>query len=356
MSTSGEQAGREPVVGAVRSAVPPSVDQAQVRDLAVQLSPGLAESRYLSVFANAGIERRALVQPLEWYAVGHPIEQRWSLAAHCATELGGRAGTDALEAAGVAPTEVDALVVASTTVLRAPALDATLVPVLGLRDDVRRVPLFGLASLGGAAGLAVAADLVRAGHRNVLLVAAEINSLMFVPGDDSPEALVTMALFSDGAAAAVVSSAGSPATNGTVCLVGSHATLLPGSLDVMGFEPAASGLRWRLASDVPQVARQHTAASVDAALAGVGWTRANFDHLLLHPGGVKVLSACAEALGLDEHRLERSFSILREHGNLSGATVLAVLERFLADGPPPGRGLLTAMGPGFGFEHVLFEA
>src|SRR5690606_10870754 len=115
------------------------------------------------------------------------------------------------------------------------------------------------ASLGGAAGLALAADLVRAGYGNVLLVAAEANTMTFVPGDDSVGALVSMALFSDGAAAVVVSAEPAPpataaSSSGAVVvpgdepirMVGAHSTLVPDSLDVMGFDPTDDGFRWRL--------------------------------------------------------------------------------------------------------------
>lgn len=338
-------------LGAVAVATPPSVAQDDVRDLALRLYPSLEGSRYLGVFDNAGIDRRCLVQPLEWYGQPHPLHERFTLAVDRARALGARAGADALALADVDPAEVDVLVTVSTTVLRAPGLDVDLVPALGLRRDVRRLPLFGFASLGGAAGLALAADLVRAGARRALVVATEANSLTFVPGDDSPEAIVTMALFSDGAAAAVVS-----ADEGRVRLVGSHVDLVPDSVRVMGFDPVDTGLRWRLAKDVPDVARAETAASVDAALSTVGWSRASLDHVLLHPGGVRVLEACAEALGVSTELLSRSYDVLAAHGNMSSATVLAVLERLLREPEVQGRGILTAMGPGFAFEHVLFES
>ena len=341
---------RQPHLGAVAVAAPPPVSQDDVRDVALRLHPDLEGTRYLEMFDNAGIRQRTLVQPLEWYLEPHPLHERFTLAVERARVLGAEAGRVALDRAGVDPLAVDAVVVVSTTVLRSPGLDVDLVPALGLRHDVRRLPLFGFASLGGAAGLALAADLVRGGLGHVLVVAAEANSLTFVPGESSPEAVVTMALFSDGAAAAVVSGSA-----GRVRLVGSHVDLVPDSVDVMGFDPVDTGLRWRLAKDVPEVARANTAASVDAALATVGWRRKDLDHVLLHPGGVRVLEACAEAIGVVRERLGRSYDVLADHGNMSSATVLAVMERLLREPVVEGRGILTAMGPGFAYEHVLFD-
>jgi alkylresorcinol/alkylpyrone synthase len=336
----------------VASAVYPPVPQATVRDLAVDLNPGLADSRYLKVFDNAGIDHRSLACPVDWYRNEHSQSERFGLAVKLGAALATDAATDALAQADAAPDDVDALVVVSTTVVRSPALDVALVASLGLRSDVRRVPVTGMASLGGAAGLALGADLVAAGHRCVLVVAVEMNSLMFTPGDDSPETLVTMALFSDGAAAVVLGEASGP---GVVRVVASVADLVPDTLGVMGFDVDDNGLRWRLAANVPEVALANTARSVDAALAVAGWERSDVDHLLLHPGGVKVLAACAAALGVGMEQMAESLGVLRDVGNLSGVTVLIVLQRHLAAGPPAGRALLTAMGPGFGFEHVLLE-
>lgn len=352
-------------VRAVALTAPDPVPQEMVRELTVSLYPHLADSRYLSIFDNAGIARRTLVRPVQWYAEPHSRGERGRIAFDEVTSMGVRAAGEAIESAGIGPREVDALVVVTTTGLRSPGFDVELVTALGLRDDVRRVPILGMASLGGAAGLAVAGELVLAGHRNVLLVASEANSTTFVPGDDSVGALVNMALFSDGAAAVVLSSeeappgatvGGEPVT-GTEALriVGSHATLVPDSLGVMGFDPTDDGFAWRLAPDVPDVARRETAASVDAAVNSVGWIRDDIDHVLLHPGGVKVLRACAEAVGLLGGALDRSMAMLASYGNLSSVTVLGVLEHYLADGAPRGRVLLSAMGPGFAFEHVLLQ-
>lgn len=355
----------QPHLRSVAVAAPEGVPQSAIRALAVELYPQLEGSRYLSIFDNAGIERRTLVRPPAWYAEPHTRGERGRVAFDAVCELGGRAGAAALGAAALAGSDVDALVVVTTTGLRSPGFDVELTAALGLRSDVRRVPVFGLASLGGAAGLALAADLVRAGYGHVLLVAAEANTMTFVPGDDSVGALVSMALFSDGAAAVVVSAEPAPpavAAAGAAVpgdeplrMAGAYSTLVPDSLDVMGFDPTDDGFRWRLAPHVPEVARRETAATVDAAVASVGWTRDDVDHVLLHPGGVKVLRACAEAVGLLEGALDRSAAVLADHGNLSSATVLAVLERYVADGAPPGRTLLSAMGPGFAFEHVLLE-
>jgi len=339
---------------AVAASLPPAVEQSDVAAFAAELYPELTRSRGLHVFDNAGIEQRHLARPLHWYSDPQPPSVRYRLAGDLALEHGSFAARQAMARADVSSDEVDSLVFVSTTVLRSPNLDVSLASTLGLRRDVRRLPLFGLASLGGAVGLGTAADLVRGGDRVVLVIASEMNSLTFVPDEESMESVVSMALFSDGAAAAVVRAGSSAVQAGDVRLVGRHSTLVPDSLDVMGFDATDQGLRWRLAPEVPEVARRWTRSSVDDAVTSAGWTRGEIEHSLVHPGGSKVLDAVQQALGWPPERLQWSRDVMRAHGNVSSATVLLVLDEFLAAAPAPGRGLLTAMGPGFGFEHVLF--
>ena len=351
-ATPADSVGRA-VVASAATALCPAVPQGEVRDLAGVLYPHLVGTKYLTMFDNAGITTRRLARPVSWYAEPHSQTERFALAVEVGADRAHHAAASALGAAGVDAADVDAIVVASSTVVRTPGLDVALVGSLGLRSDVRRVTIGSFASLGGAAALALGADLVAAGHRTVLVVACEMNSFMFTPGDDSPGALAPMALFSDGAAAVVLTADGDP--NG-LRIVGTHAQLVPDSLGVMGFDVNDDGLAWRLAPNVPEVAAAHAGGSVAAALGSVGWETSSVDHLLVHPGGVRVLDAVADAIGVGRDRLAVSLEVLADMGNVSGATVLAVLERHLAAGPPPGRTLLTAMGPGFGFEHVMMVA
>ena len=223
-----------------------------------------------------------------------------------ANDLARGDGTEAAEAAlaqaDVDAGDVDTLIFVSTTVLRSPNLDVTLAGELGLRRDVRRIPIFGLASLGGATALGLAADLVNGGDGVVLIVAAEMNSLMFVPGDASMESLVTLALFSDGAAAAVVRE-----NVGHLEQHRDHRSLF----DARARLARRDGLRRDRSRPAlalgPGCARpgawRGPADSVEEALAEVRWKVDDLDHLLVHPGGTKVLDAVEEALDLAPGRL-----------------------------------------------------
>ncbi len=170
---------------------------------------------------------------------------------------------------------------------------------------------------------------------------------------------MTMALFSDGAAAAIVrlaegASGDALVDDASVTIVARHSTIVPDSLDVMGFDATDEGLHWRLAPDVPDVALTWTRASVEDALADrgleAGRPRSRAGPSGWHQGARR--GRTGRRLG--PGHLEWSRNAMREHGNVSSVTVLLVLEEFMASAPVPGRGLVTAMGPGFAFEHVLF--
>ena len=354
-STHSGTAVARPVVAGVTSALPPPVAQADVADMAERLHPGLASSRLRAMFANAAIDTRHLALPLDAYAEPRPLAERSALAVGLGRELAGAAAERALARSGVVAGEVETLVFVSSTIVRSPELGTDLVPLLGLVPSVRRVPLVGMASLGGAAGVGLAADLVRAGSGPVLVVAAEMNSLTATATDLTPEAVAILTLFSDGAAAVVVAPEAGSGPGPRLEVVGYHSTLVPDSLDVMGFSMGDDGLRWHLSPRVPEVAAATVRPAIEAAVASVGWSLDDLQHVLLHPGGAKVLDAVVDALGLPGDSLRWSRRRLAAHGNLSSVTLLTVLEDFLGDQPPPGRGIATAMGPGFGYESLLVE-
>lgn len=347
-------------LAAVRSLVvgtpPYTVSQAQIREAATTLFPRLAQRKsLLDVFDNAKIERRALSRPLEWYLQPRSFAEKNAVFVESARELTSRLARQALAEAGVAPQEIDGVVVVNTTGISTPSLDAYLIETLGLSRHAARLPLWGLGCAGGASGLARAADLIGVGRQRVLYVAVELCSLTLIAGDESKSNFVGSALFADGGAAMVLTPADSDqATPALLHLHGGYSTLIPDSEDIMGWDVVDDGLKVRFSRDIPALVRSMMRDNVAEALALHGWARQDVNHFVVHPGGVKVLDAYEEALELPPGTLAHSRNVLRDYGNMSSATVLFVLRELLKD-KPRGKGLLSAMGPGFSAEHVLIE-
>ncbi|MEO8105932.1 MAG: 3-oxoacyl-[acyl-carrier-protein] synthase III C-terminal domain-containing protein [Actinomycetes bacterium] len=275
-----------------------------------------------------------------------------------APPLAARAVALALDRAGLSVEDVDLVVSATVTGVAAPSLDARLVPLLGLRPDVKRMPLVGLGCVAGASGVARVADYL-AGHPDevAVLVSAELCSLTLQRDDTSMANVVASGLFGDGAAAVVMAGDNRAAGRGTPSsdVRDSVAHFFPDTERVMGWDVGASGMRVVLAPTVPDLVATELRPIVDRFLAKHGLTVTDIGCWIAHPGGPKVLTALQDAMGIDETATAITWASLREVGNLSSASVLHVLEQTM-DMHPAGSGepaLLVAMGPGFCAELVL---
>jgi alkylresorcinol/alkylpyrone synthase len=344
-------------IASVATASPPHVvDQADAKRIARTLFAELSDrafERLAPVFDNVHIERRHVCAPPEWFAEPHPFAERNDLYQCWATDLGEAAAVRALERAGISAAEVGSIVFVSTTGLATPSLDARLMARLGVPPrHTHRQAVFGRGCAGGAVGLGLAADRCHLDRgRAVLLVVVELCSLTFRRTDASTANLVSSALFADGAAAAVLVPDHRP---GRPDVIGQDGVTWPDTEDLMGWRFGDDGMSVTLAKSIPALVRREFRQSFDDACACVGVSPADVRHHLVHPGSPVVLDAVAEALGLAPDALVRSHDVLRDHGNMSAATVLFILERFLADecASPGDVAILSAMGPGFSAEHV----
>ena len=341
----------------VETAVPAHrIAQGDTKHLIAQLFPQMAEKpRMLGIFDNAAIDFRHLAQPLEWYAQPHTFEEKNELYKKLALELGLEAARKALEESGLEPSEIGAVMWVSNSGFATPSLDSHLVQQLGLSRNVQRLPLLGLGCAGGASALGKASNFARALDKPVLLVAVELNSLSFIKNDFDKANFVSSGLFADGAAAAIVSPRPVHSRLPIVRLSGAHSTLLDDSEDIMGFRLTDKGLKVWLSRDLPGLLERIMPENLTGALSSVRWSQADLKHFVMHPGGAKVLSVLERVTNQQEGALEDSRGVLRDYGNMSSPTVLFVLERFVKRQPEAGKGILSAMGPGFSIEHVFFE-
>ena len=312
--------------------------------------------RLMPLFANSGIATRYFAAPRDWFFTSHDMAEKSALYAVEATRLSAEAAGRALAAAEFAPGDIDYIIYVNTTGLATPSIDARLINVLGLRRDVRRTPIWGLGCAGGAAGLSHAHHYALAHPRaRILVVATELCGLTFLPDDVSKANLVATALFADGSAAAVV--CGDDVDGPGLEIRGTGSRFFPDSLDVMGWTVLQEGLQVVFAQRIPEIVQQTAAEDVGAFLSRFDLEIADLGVFLLHPGGAKVLEAYQNALDLRPEQLDLARGVLRDYGNMSSATVLFVLERYLqAHGAGNGgHGLISSLGPGFCSESLLVE-
>jgi alkylresorcinol/alkylpyrone synthase len=312
----------------------------------------------LEIVQHSEIDRRYSIFPVEYLIEPRPLEQISREYRDHSLCLGRRAAQQALERAGVAPEDVDLIITVSCTGFMIPSLDAYLAPEMGLRANVRRLPVTELGCAAGAAGLTLAWEFLNAHpEATVLLVAVELPTLTFQRRDLSQANLISTILFGDGAAAAVIT--GQPRRGPRI--IDSQSYLFPNSLDAMGFDLRDSGFHIMLSKEVPQMIRDRIGGLVDGLLARHSLTRHDLQAYVLHPGGQKLLRFMEEELGLERCLTQPSWDVLRDFGNLSSASVLFVLHQWLMQAPGASRmqagdyGLLAGFGPGFSAEMLLLQ-
>jgi 1,3,6,8-tetrahydroxynaphthalene synthase len=312
--------------------------------------------RVRKIIANSGIERRYLVQPIEETITPNGFGYRNDLFIQASKELGEKAARAALDHAGVVPADIDLIITTSCTGFMIPSLCAHLVPAMGFSRTVRRLPITERGCAAGAFALALAKDHVRAGGKNVLIVAHEFCSLTYQREDFSMQALVGALLFGDGVAACVVrGDGGHTEVGGGFSMEHSQSWLFEDSWGYMGFDVKDSGLHLVLDKGIPGAVERAIKPVMLGFLESQGLHKADVDFHVLHPGGKKVIDEVARTFELEDDALSASYDCLRHVGNLSSASVLVVLKNTSEKKTPsPGqRGLLTAFGPGFSAEMVL---
>ncbi|HET8662413.1 MAG TPA: 3-oxoacyl-[acyl-carrier-protein] synthase III C-terminal domain-containing protein [Micromonosporaceae bacterium] len=332
-----------------------------------------------SLFRNSQIDGRYFAIPLDTFFDPPPFSV---VAARCvdeAADLCEETVRKLLDQAGIKSTEISQLTSMMSTVVSVPTVDAILINRFEFSPRMKRMPINGLGCMSGVAGLSRVADYLK-GHPedSVILLTCELGGSAFWQGGvqgylqealnrdltesafytDLVSQIVTVALFGDGVAAALLVGDEHPLVRpGLPRVVETRSGFLPDTLQVAGVDVLDSGFRNRLSVDVPGLAKVGLRPVLDPLLADYDLTVEQVGHWMIHPGGPKVLLATAEEFGMDDEDLKLSQDVLRRIGNVSGPTVLYMLDETfrsyeLARGT---YGLVVGMGPGFSQEAVLLQ-
>ena len=310
-------------------------------------------------YTNVKVKGRYLSWPLERYKEPSSFAKRNNAYIETALELGKQAICALLDQVQMSPQEIDQLTTISTTGIAVPSLDARLMNRIPFSRRMKRLPLFGLGCMGGAASIARTADYLQ-GHPQeaVILFAVELCSLTIQRDDLSLANLVASGLFGDGAAAVLmVGDDHRLAQPGLPHVVDSQSQFFPETEHIMGWDVTDSGFRVLLSADIASLAQSEVRPSMETFLGKHNLTIADIDHWLVHPGGPRVIQALEDGLGLPDEALTLSWDCLAEAGNLSSVSVLLILDRTMRDLKPKQgeRGVLMAMGPAFSAELVLLQ-
>jgi alkylresorcinol/alkylpyrone synthase len=345
-----ELTGGAPSVASVAVEFPPN---RHTQDEVIGALADFAGPEFQRFAAKSGVETRQLALPLSRYKELSGFTEANDAYLDIALELGERSLKSALAQAEIEPSEVDVVFSTTVTGLTVPSLEARLATRLGFRPDVKRVPLFGLGCVAGAAGMARVHDYLRAFPNHVAaLLAVELCSLTIQRDDHSIANLVASSLFGDGSAAVIATGADRPPVGPK--LIATRSLTYPDTEDVLGWNIGTEGFQIVLSVEIASVVEKYLGDDVRSFLADHGLTIADISSWVLHAAGPKVIDAVETALDVPAEAFALTRKSLRNNGNLSSVSVLDILSDTMADPPAQGSiGLMIAMGPGFSAELVL---
>jgi len=354
-----------PALRAIATAAPErTLQSADAARLDAQLTRA-TERRARSIsalYAASGVETRAVAcgAPGDHWLYeqddprGPTTAERLGAYDAAAPPIAERAARDALDRAGVAADTITHLVTASCTGMSAPGLDYELIQRLGLPTGAQRTNIGFMGCHAAVNALRVAAALASADpSARVLVCCAELCSLHFQHARRAGSATAN-ALFGDAAAACVVDS-----SSAAPQLAAFASNIFPDTRDLMAWRIGDHGFEMTLSPKTPDAVRAAARHWVPNWLEEHDLSTRDIAAWAIHPGGPRVLDAALEGLDLAPEKEARARDtathVLRTRGNTSSPTILLILERILAAGPPEGPIAALAFGPGLAAEAFVLS-
>lgn len=307
------------------------------------------------IFENAAVDKRYSIMAPEHVFTKTSFEEKNRIYMRESVKLGASCLTDALKKADWAPEDLDFLITVSCTGIMIPSLDAYLINLLDLRQDVVRLPVTEMGCAAGVSGIIYAKNFLKANPgKRAAVVAVEAPSATFQLDDFSMTNIVSAAIFGDGAACVLLSSHDEDQGPEVIAEDMYH---FFDAETMMGFDLTNGGLKMVLDVAVPDTIESHFPSIIHPFLAKQCVEIGQIEHLIFHPGGKKIVQLVEGLFGIMGKNIDDTKEILRMFGNMSSATVLYVLERFME----PGRakagdlGLMLSFGPGFSAQRILLK-
>ena len=312
------------------------------------------QRKVFKIFENAGVERRYSIMDAENVFLNTSFEEKNAFYAKECTDLAEQALLKALAKAELHPEALDYIITVSCTGIMIPSVDAYLINRLKMRQDIVRLPVTEMGCVAGVSGMIYARNFLKANpEKRAAVIAVESPTSTFQLDDYSMANIVSAAIFGDGAAAVILSS----------CQEDRGPEIIDEGMyhfynaeHMMGFHLSNTGLEMILDKSVPETIASHFPAIVYPFLERNRLTIKDVDHLIFHPGGKKIVQTVEELFGAEGKNIEDTKEVLKLYGNMSSATVLYVLERFLDKNLPKGSiGLMLSFGPGFTAQRILLR-
>ncbi|RPF55810.1 type III polyketide synthase [Aquisalibacillus elongatus] len=349
------------VIYSIGTAVPEhELKQDQAKELVQELLPNRRLSKYLAVFDSANIDQRYFAAEPKWFQKRHGLEERHQLFLNHGTDLAEEAVLDSLKNTNLKLEDIDAIITVTSTGILTPPLEVHLLNRLPFNDSIKRYPFFGLGCAGGGVALSRAHEYLKANPTHaVMVVSVELASVAFHHDALDQQNIVGAALFSDGSASAVLLGEEhrllSDQSDFYLHIKNTSSKVLGDSMDVMGWNIRDDGFYVIFDTVIPKLIPTFWKNHLDECLEQNELNLSDFEHILAHPGGRKVIEEIEKILS-NQHSIQTSKNILRQYGNMSSPTVLFVIKDALENAKlhSPYH-LITALGPGFTSEIIIAE-
>jgi len=310
--------------------------------------------KVLKIFENAGVDRRYSIMDAEDVFLHTSFEEKNDIYVREVIKLAESALIKSLKKANLKAVDIDYIITVSCTGIMIPSLDAYLINRLKMNQDIVRLPVTEMGCAAGVSGIIYAKNFLKANpNKRAAVIAVESPTATFQLDDFSMANIVSAAIFGDGAASVILSSYENEEGPEIIDEAMYH---FYDAEHMMGFKLVNSGLQMILDIAVPQTISDHFPQIVHPFLERNGLTIQNIDHLIFHPGGKKIVQTVEELFGALGKNIDDTREVLKLYGNMSSATVLYVLERFMDKKLPRGeKGLMLSFGPGFSAQRILLE-
>ena len=323
-------------------------------DLWLQGQDARFKRKVIKIFEGAAVDKRYSIMDPEEVFFKTSFEEKNAIYARECKKLGSKVLNSALKKAAWEGTSLDYIITVSCTGIMIPSLDAYLINDLGLRQDIIRLPVTEMGCAAGVSGMIYADNFLKNNpNKRIAVVSVESPTATFQLNDYSMANMVSAAIFGDGAACVLLSSekdAKGPK------IIGEGMYHFKDTTDLMGFDLTNHGLKMILDPAVPASIAEHFPAIVHPFLEKYGSCISKVDHLIFHPGGKKIVQTVEALFGSLGKNIDDTKAVLQLYGNMSSATVLYVLERFMERDLQPGtQGLMLSFGPGFSAQRILLE-
>jgi alkylresorcinol/alkylpyrone synthase len=312
------------------------------------------QRKVIKLFENAGVERRYSIMDAEEVFLKTSFEEKNDIYKRESIKMAESALTKSLNKASLTPTDIDFIITVSCTGIMIPSVDAYLINKLEMKQDIVRLPVTEMGCVAGVSGMIYANNFLKANpNKRAVVIAIESPTSTFQIEDFSMVNIVSAAIFGDGCACTILSSYEEEEGPEIIDEAMYH---FYDSEHMMGFELKNSGLQMVLDKEVPEKIATHFPKFVHPFLERNNLSIEDVDHLIFHPGGKKIVQTIEELFGSLGKNIDITKAVLKDYGNMSSATVLYVLERFINQGVKKGDiGLMLSFGPGFTAQRLLLK-